>query len=143
MATTSSTVVSTTKATGTATDGPSKSPTPAPITSVPATLFPSSSPISRPPTSSTAAAVEAVLEANKVGFDNKILLYQEPSMQWVPSTVYRYKDLLAGLRVMYNDGEANKYFYLGDDTPNGHLYGLVNIAAFLAQSMKETIKYNA
>ena len=64
-------------------------------------------------------------------------------MQWVPSDVYRYQDLLDGLRVMYNDGVANKFFYMGDDTPEGHLYGLVNIAAFLAQSMKETIQYNA
>jgi len=87
--------------------------------------------------------VEAVLEANKDDIDNKILLSQEPSMQWVPSTIYRYKDLLDGLRVMYNNGVANKYFFLGEDTPNGHLYGLVNIAAFLAQSMKETIQYNA
>ena len=44
---------------------------------------------------------------------------------------------------MYNDGVANKYFYMGDDSARGHLYGLVNIAAFLAQSMKETIQYNA
>jgi len=32
---------------------------------------------------------------------------------------------------------------MGDESDNGHLYGLVNLAAFLAQSMKETIKYNA
>jgi hypothetical protein len=44
---------------------------------------------------------------------------------------------------MYKNGVANKFFYMGDDCPNGHKYGLVNIAAFLAQSMKETIKYNA
>jgi hypothetical protein len=95
------------------------------------------------PTSSTAAAVEAVLEAHKDGIDNNILLYQTPQSVWIPSTVYRYKDLLDGLRVMYNDGVANKYFYMGDDSPKGHLYGLVNIAAFLAQSIKETIQYNA
>jgi len=44
---------------------------------------------------------------------------------------------------MYNDGVANKFFFMGDDSPNGYKYGLVNIAAFLAQSMKETIQYNA
>jgi predicted chitinase len=44
---------------------------------------------------------------------------------------------------MYNDGVANKYFFMGDDSSNGYKYGLVNIAAFLAQSMKETIQYNA
>jgi predicted chitinase len=116
-----------------------------PASSKPASaiLFPTLSPISRPPTSSAAAAVEAVLEANKDGIDNKVLLYQTPQSTWVPSTVYRYQDLVDGLRVMYKDGVANKFFFMGDDSPNGYKYGLVNIAAFLAQSMKETIQYNA
>ena len=126
----------------------SKPSTAKPTTSKPTTSsagpLPTSSPTTAsPPTSSAAAAVEAVLEANKDGIDNKVLLYQTPQMQWVPSTVYRYQDLLDGLRVMYNDGVANKYFFMGDDSPNGYRYGLVNIAAFLAQSMKETIQYNA
>jgi len=120
-----------------------QSPTQLPSSAKPTALFPSSSPFNLPPISSAAAAVEAVLEANKADIDNKILLSQEPSMQWVPSTIYRYADLLDGLRVMYNDGVANKYFFMGDNSPNGHIYGLVNIAAFLAQSMKETIQYNA
>ena len=30
-----------------------------------------------------------------------------------------------------------------DSQPNARTYGLVNLAAFLAQSMKETIKYDA
>jgi hypothetical protein len=71
------------------------------------------------------------------------LLYQAPSNEWEPSSVYRYNDFIAALRVMYEDGVAGKHFYMGDDSPNGHKYGLVNIAAFLAQSMKETIRYNA
>lgn len=126
--------------------GGTTAPSPTQLLSAKPTTLPSprtSSPIDSPPANSVAAAVEAVLEANKDDIDNKILLSQEPSMQWVPSTIYRYKDLLDGLRVMYNNGVANKYFFLGEDTPNGHLYGLVNIAAFLAQSMKETIQYNA
>jgi len=125
------------------TNEPTKTPTSAPINPAPSTLFPSGSPISRPPTSTAALAVESVLEAHKDGIDNNILVYQNPSMQWEPSSVYRYQDMLDGIRVMYNDGVANKYFYMGEDTPNGHLYGIVNIAAFLAQSMKETIQYNA
>ena len=72
-----------------------------------------------------------------------MFLYQTPSLEWAPSDIYRYSDFLDGLRVMYNIGMANKFFYMGDDSEDGHLYGLVNIAAFLAQSMKETIKYNA
>ena len=144
-ATSSSTITTTGTTTISSTVGnnnPTKSPTTKP-TIQPTTLFPTSSPITRPPTSSTAAAVEAVLEASKDGIDNKILLYQTPSMQWEPSSVYRYSDLLSALRVMYNDGVAGKYFYMGDDSPDGYKYGLVNIAAFLAQSMKETIQYNA
>ena len=92
---------------------------------------------------SAATAVEEILEKSKDGIDNNILLYQTPSYQWEPSTVYRYSDFLDALRVMYKDGIANKFFFIGDDSPNGFKYGLVNIAAFLAQSMKETIQYNA
>jgi len=45
---------------------------------------------------------------------------------------------------MAAEGVAGKKFYIGDDdVENGHVYGLVNIAAFLAQSMKETIQYDA
>lgn len=44
---------------------------------------------------------------------------------------------------MYSDGIAGKYFYGGDNSLNGLKYALVYIAAFLAQSMKETIKNNA
>ena len=46
--------------------------------------------------------------------------------------------------MMAAEGVAGKKFYIGDDdVENGHVYGLVNIAAFLAQSMKETIQYDA
>lgn len=83
--------------------------------------------------SSVAAEIEKVLEGSKDGIDNNILLYQTPNYEWVPSTVYRYNDFLSALRVMYMDGIANKHFYMGDDSPNGYKYGLVNIAAFLAQ----------
>ena len=46
---------------------------------------------------------------------------------------------------MYLEGINDMSFYLGEDVPgdDGTKIGLVNIAAFLAQSMKETIKYDA
>jgi len=45
---------------------------------------------------------------------------------------------------MVEDGVAGKHFYLGNSDPtNGHLYGLANIAAFIGQSMKETIQHDA
>jgi hypothetical protein len=106
---------------------------------------PAASPVSPPISSPTAIqGVELVLDESKGGIDSSLFLYQTPQNTWVESTVYRYSGFLAGMRVMYQDGVANKFFYMGEDgVVNGHLYGLVNIAAFLAQSMKETIKYDA
>ncbi|KAL7450426.1 hypothetical protein ACHAWC_002930, partial [Mediolabrus comicus] len=75
--------------------------------------------------------------------DNKLFLYETPSYQWIPSSVYKYADLRKSLDVMATEGVAGKKFYIGEDVTNGHVYGMVNIAAFLAQSMKETIKYDA
>jgi hypothetical protein len=91
--------------------------------------------------------------------------------EWSPSTVYRYDGLLRGLRLMYLEGVGELRFYVGDDDDDdyggassssspsdnndggrravgrgvvdGTVVGLVNIAAFLAQSMKETIMYDS
>lgn len=79
------------------------------------------------------------LKSVKDDIDTKIFLYQTPDFQWVPSTVYRYEDFSESLDVMATEGVAGKTFYIGESAvENGHSYGLVNIAAFLAQSMKET-----
>jgi hypothetical protein len=83
------------------------------------------------------------LDTVKSSIDNNILLYQTPDFQWEPSTIYRYDDLLESIRIMAAEGVAGKTFYIGEDVENGHVYGLVNLAAFLAQSMKETIQYDA
>ncbi|KAK1732247.1 hypothetical protein QTG54_017072 [Skeletonema marinoi] len=83
------------------------------------------------------------LEQVKGGIDTKLFLYQNPLSQWEESTVYRFNDFLESLKVMSTSAVAGKKFYIGEDVTNGHVYGLVNIATFLAQSMKETIKYDA
>ena len=84
------------------------------------------------------------LDSVENNINNKLFLYQTPAFQWIPSTVYKYTDFRDSLQVMATDGVANKKFYIGDENvTNGHVYGLVNIAAFLAQSMKETIQYDA
>jgi hypothetical protein len=83
------------------------------------------------------------LESVKTDINNNLLLYQNPAFQWIPSTVYRYDDLLESIKIMSTEGVAGKKFYIGEDVENGHVYGLINIAAFLAQSMKETIQYDA
>ena len=59
------------------------------------------------------------------------------------SKVYTFKDLLLAIPVAA-DGIAGLKFYVGEPGQKaGHEYGLVNLAAFLAQSMKETIQYDA
>ena len=84
------------------------------------------------------------LDSVKSSIDSKLFLYQTPYFQWIPSSVYRYDDFKESLHVMATEGVAGKKFYIGEsDVTNGHVYGLVNIAAFLAQSMKETIQYDA
>jgi hypothetical protein len=83
------------------------------------------------------------LDTVKSDIDSTLFLYQTPAFQWVPSTVYRYDDFRESLSIMSTDGVAGKKFYIGEDINHGHVYGLVNIAAFLAQSMKETIQYDA
>jgi len=56
--------------------------------------------------------------------------------------VYRYRGFRDGLEVMHEEGVGDSFFYLGDGSDIGYKIGLVNIAAFIAQSMKETIKYD-
>lgn len=79
-------------------------------------------------------------------FDTQIFLSQQPDMSWVPSSIYKWKDFLQALYVMHVNGVADMTYWLGDaaDPPDvRYKYALVNIAAFLGQSMKETIKYDA
>jgi len=83
--------------------------------------------------------VYRILDSKRSLMDDTIFLYQGKT----PSTVYRYEGFISGLRVMVEDGVAGGQYYLGDDSENGHLYGLANIAAFIGQSMKETIQYDA
>jgi len=93
----------------------------------------------KPPSSGVTKKVFALLDAKSSLIDGTVLLYEGKT----PSAVYRYKGFIAGLEIMVENGVADKYFYLGNDSENGHLYGLANIAAFLGQSMKETIQYDA
>ncbi|MCC2525782.1 Ig-like domain-containing protein [Vibrio coralliilyticus] len=78
--------------------------------------------------------------------NNEAFLYETPESQWVPSTVYKWEDFLDGLNAMHNIGVAGNKFWLIDenaDDATNIKYAKVAIAAFLAQSMQETIRYNA
>lgn len=100
--------------------------------------MPTTPPVSNVPDNdpSTVEKVYSILEEKKDALDNEIFLYQGSE----PSTVYRYDGFVAGLKVMTESGVAGKFYYLGDDSENGYKYGLVNLAAFIGQSMKETIQ---
>lgn len=73
----------------------------------------------------------------------EILLSEQPDGSWAPSKVYRWDDFLDAVDAMSAEGIDGELFWLGDSSPNGQKYGLVNVAAFLAQSMRETIKFDA
>ena len=62
-----------------------------------------------------------------------ILISQAPSLAWVPSSIYFWPDLLTALGDMYSQGVAGSTFWLGDSSNNGWKYGVVSVAAFLAQ----------
>ena len=60
------------------------------------------------------------------------------------SQVYRWDDMIDAVIKMTNVGVAGQLLYAGShDDALGYRYGLVNLAAFLAQSMQETIQYDA
>lgn len=76
---------------------------------------------------------------------NSELFISETATGKSPSKIYKFKDLLAALPIV-SDSASGMDFYLGeqsDSSNKGYIYGLVNLAAFLAQCMKETIKYDA
>lgn len=93
--------------------------------------------------SSAAKEVLKIISSKSDSIDNKLFLYESPADGWIPSSIYKSEGLLKGLEVMNSKGVNGMYFYLGGDGTKDHVYGLVNVAAFLAQSMKETIKYDA
>lgn len=80
-----------------------------------------------------AAAVEATFQQMKDAINEKLFLYETPDEEWVPSTVYRFDGFFDGLKIMHTQGVAGKKVYLGGECEKCHMYGLVNIAAFLAQ----------
>ena len=77
--------------------------------------------------------------------NSEVLLY-DTGNGMVPSTIYKWQDFLDALRVMHNSGVAGDRYWLFDEDDSESkkpLYAKVAIAAFMAQSMQETIQYDA
>ncbi len=86
------------------------------------------------------------LLAVESNMNNNVFLYQTPSNAWVPSSIYKWGDFLQALNAMHNVGVENVKYWLIDPNASDEQnikYAKVAIAAFLAQSMKETIQYDA
>lgn len=64
---------------------------------------------------------------------------------WEPSEEYRWADLVTALSSMAVSGIAGRTFYSGDpsDGDTGIQYGIANLAAFLSQTMQESVQYDA
>jgi hypothetical protein len=94
---------------------------------------------------SSLARVLSELQGRSATIDNQVLRYQQPDLQWVPSTVYKAADMIAAVSVMASSGAGGMTLDVGSEQEgaNAYRYGLANLAAFLAQAMKESIKYNA
>ena len=95
----------------------------------------------RPPESSV-DAVEEVITNNKGRITELVLRSKHPSGEIWPSYLYTWRGFSRALRKMttgIGPGEKN-FFYVGDgESPNSLNYGLVNIAAFLADGVVKAI----
>eukprot|EP00931_Biecheleriopsis_adriatica_P077243 TRINITY_DN50848_c0_g1_i1.p1 TRINITY_DN50848_c0_g1~~TRINITY_DN50848_c0_g1_i1.p1 ORF type:complete len:570 (+),score=100.87 TRINITY_DN50848_c0_g1_i1:90-1799(+) len=120
---------------------------PAPSPSPPSEPAPSPAPLPAPVPSPLPApapapdAVETVMELLE-GLNPKNLFLYNTGSGWVESQLYRWSDMISAVRVMATQGIGSQKLWLGH-TASDAVYGLVNIAAFLAQAMQETIQYNA
>jgi len=62
---------------------------------------------------------------------------------WEPSEIYTWHDMVEAVEKMATRGVAGRTIYTGTAGGNRLVYGLANLAAFLAQTMQETIQYDA
>jgi hypothetical protein len=85
--------------------------------------------------------VSSILAPLATTFDTQLFLTQ----MYEQSKIYKANDLLSALSIVASEpGLAGKTFYLGAEGVDlGWEYGMVNLAAFMAQCMKETILYDA
>jgi hypothetical protein len=129
--------------------GPAPKPPSSPVASTPmapptAMDAPMSTPTASAPTSAicggTAYFDKAGLAAE---FNLKVFLYQPPVGALVPSTVYKFEDLMSALKKLQTSTSSAK-FWLGDDCgAASQKAAYVNMAAFLGQAIRESIIFNA
>jgi len=92
------------------------------------------------------SGIDSVLLGDASTFDTEVLISQDPDLSWRPSTIYKWRDFVQAVASMYSAGVGDVHLWLGDpdaDDVTRTKQAMVNLAAFLAQSMKETIRYDA
>eukprot|EP00929_Paragymnodinium_shiwhaense_P082261 TRINITY_DN432_c0_g1_i3.p1 TRINITY_DN432_c0_g1~~TRINITY_DN432_c0_g1_i3.p1 ORF type:complete len:655 (+),score=124.89 TRINITY_DN432_c0_g1_i3:59-1966(+) len=112
------------------TQAPSATTTPASTTSSVVTTAP-------PVDDATVASLVKALQAA----DSTDVFMYDTGNGWLPSDIYTWPDMIKAVQMMATTGVGKSKLWSGFD--GDHVYGLVNIAAFLAQCMQETIQYNA
>merc|ERR550539_726174 len=111
-------------------------PTPTPVTPAPT---PPAPPVPTPP-SPPGDLVGAVVRDLEASNSDGVFMY-DTGAGWLPSDIYTWVDMTTAVREMATRGVGSAKLWIGE--AQNHVYGLVNIAAFLAQCMQETIQYNA
>jgi len=100
-------------------------------------------------TLTSVTALNTELNSTSVTDDmnNKVFLFDGgPGIGWQPSSIYKWEDFLEALKAMHNTGISGDKYWLFDETDSDdkkQKYAKVAMASFLAQSMQETIQYNA
>ncbi len=92
------------------------------------------------------AALDSLLLGKQPEYDAQLMISQQPDLSWAPSAIYHWADLLQALYAMHLTGVGEERFWFGDaadDEATRTKLAAVNVAAFVAQSMVETIKYDA
>lgn len=92
-----------------------------------------------PPTGNK--VIDALVEKLKEVDSEGVFLYETPELKWEPSTVYKWEDMIAAVQIMADQGIGKMKLFAGEE--GNFEYGMVNVAAFLAQCMQETIRYDA
>jgi hypothetical protein len=77
-------------------------------------------------------------------FNSQIFLSQPPypDAALVPSNVYKFEDFMTALKKLQLAGEDFQFWFGDDCSLDSKKAGLVNVAAFLGQAMRETIIYD-
>ncbi|KAK1739219.1 hypothetical protein QTG54_009762 [Skeletonema marinoi] len=87
--------------------------------------------------------VAEILDKSKADIEQNVLVRRTPNLEWEASSIYHFEGLMKALGVMTLHNVRSGNFYLGEGMDDVEArYGLVNLAAFLAHSMAQSIKYD-